>query len=62
MIFDKGLPVGQDMMTFTPSGREVMVPLTAAVSVRGSVHQKEIERKHGAHKLSGYRPRRPGQR
>ena len=51
MLLQDGLPVGQDMLTFTPAGREVMVPLTAAVSVRGTVDEKELSRSHGARKI-----------
>jgi hypothetical protein len=51
MLLQDGLPVGQDMLTFTPAGREVMVPLTAAVSVRGTVDEKELSRSHRARKI-----------
>jgi hypothetical protein len=51
LIMQDGRPVGQDMMTFTPPGQSVQVPMTMAVSVRGTAKTVEIERKHGAKKL-----------
>lgn len=51
LMLAAGLPVGQDMLTFTPPGREVMVPLTAAVSVRGTVDEQELGRTHAARKI-----------
>jgi hypothetical protein len=42
------LPVGQDLITYTPSGGRAMVPLTIAVDLLGSVEEEEIARKPGA--------------
>lgn len=42
MLMQKGRPLGQDLLTYTPPKREVMVPLTEAVSVRGTVFEQVL--------------------
>jgi hypothetical protein len=54
MLLQNGRPLGQDLLTFTPAGREVMVPVTEAVSLRGTISEKEISRKERATKFNGY--------
>jgi hypothetical protein len=51
MLLEAGLPLGQDLMTFTPRDTEVMIPVTQAVSVRGTVKEVELARTHGARKI-----------
>jgi hypothetical protein len=53
LILERGLPLGQDMLTFTPNGREVHLPVTAAVSVRGVLEQDELSRTASARRLHG---------
>jgi hypothetical protein len=55
MLMQDGRALGQDLMTFTPKGREVMVPVTQAVSLRGTMAETELSRKHGAETFNGYR-------
>ena len=53
LVLDAGRPVGQDLITFTPPGREVTLPVTAAVSVRGTVQEVELGRERRAEKWRG---------
>ncbi|MBN2497893.1 MAG: hypothetical protein JXR96_25085 [Deltaproteobacteria bacterium] len=53
LLTQAGQPIGQDLLTFTPPGREVMVPMTAAISVRGTVREKELSREAGALRIGG---------
>jgi hypothetical protein len=53
MVLDQGRPVGQDMLTFTPPGGEVLLPVTAAVSVRGTVEEAEEGRERKAERWQG---------
>ncbi|MBW2702182.1 MAG: hypothetical protein JRF33_15295 [Deltaproteobacteria bacterium] len=51
LLMEKGFAVGQDMLTFTPAGAEVELPVTAAVSLRGSHSEEEIRRVQGAKRV-----------
>jgi len=53
LVLDAGRPVGQDLITFTPPGREVTLPVTAAVSVRGTVEERELGRERRAERWRG---------
>lgn len=53
MVLDQGRPVGQDLLTFTPPNAEVFLPVTAAVSVRGTVDEIEEGRERRAEKWQG---------
>ena len=38
------LPVGQDMLTYTPRGGTTLLPLTLAVDMRANVQEEELSR------------------
>jgi hypothetical protein len=42
------LPIGQELLTYTPIGGKCQVPLTVAVDVRGSYEEAELNRKPNA--------------
>lgn len=52
-IMSGSLPLGQDLLTYTPAGRKALVPITVAVDLRGDVEEEEIERKANALKWNG---------
>jgi len=44
MLLRNGLPLGQDLLTYTPVGGSSLLPVTVAVDVRGDLRETEIER------------------
>ncbi len=53
MIFDGDKVLGQDMITYTSSGNDVDLPITAAVDVNARKSEKEIGRTHNI-SIRGY--------
>jgi hypothetical protein len=54
-LFSGGRPVAQELLTYTPVGGTVRVPLTVAVDVRGAYDAKELARKMDALNFDGYK-------
>ncbi len=44
MILRREVPVGQDLLTYTPPGGRALLPVTVAVNLRGELSEEEIER------------------
>jgi len=44
LVMDGAMPLSQDLLTYTPSGGRVLVPVTVAVDVRGTYAEKEVGR------------------
>jgi len=44
LVMDGAMPLSQDLLTYTPSGGKVLVPVTVAVDVRGTYAEKEVGR------------------
>lgn len=44
LLLRNGLPLGQDLLTYTPIGGSSLLPVTVAVDVRGDLKETEIER------------------
>jgi hypothetical protein len=42
------LPLGQDLLTYTPPGSKALLPVTVSVDLRGSIDEQEISRKPNA--------------
>ncbi len=53
MILRNGLPVGQDLLTYTPPKGTALLPMTVAVNVRGSLQETELERESSALRWAG---------
>lgn len=53
LLADDGLPLAQELLTYTPGGSRVRVPVTVAVDVRGSFASQELSRTPGV-SLNGY--------
>ncbi|MCP5070185.1 MAG: hypothetical protein GY946_26760 [bacterium] len=49
------LPLGQDMLTYTPVGAEALLPLTVAVDVCAEYDEEEIKRDPNAETWQGHR-------
>ncbi|MBW1811825.1 MAG: hypothetical protein JRJ87_26795, partial [Deltaproteobacteria bacterium] len=54
LLMQNGRPLGQDLLSFTPPKTDVRLPVTAAVSVRGTTSEKELGRTKGAEKYGSY--------
>ncbi|MBW3597376.1 MAG: DUF4139 domain-containing protein [Planctomycetes bacterium] len=54
MLLDQGIPVGQELLTYTSPNDEVRVPVTVSVETRGSYEEEEIDRELGALTWNGY--------
>ena len=48
------LPLGQELLTYTPRGGRTLVPVTVAIDVRGRHEERELERLHRAILWGGY--------
>jgi hypothetical protein len=48
------LPLGQELLTYTPIGGKTLVPVTVAVDVRAAHDEREIERELNAIRVGGY--------
>lgn len=48
------LPIGQDLLTYTPAGGCALLPLTVAVDLLGSFDEEEISRTPNALRVEGY--------
>lgn len=44
MLLRKFLPLGQELLTYTPRGARTLLPVTVAVDVRGTYAEQEIDR------------------
>jgi hypothetical protein len=54
MVLEDSLPFGQDLLTYTPVGGAVRVPVTVSVDTRGSFSEAEIGRVTAALRWSGH--------
>jgi hypothetical protein len=54
MILRGGLPMGQDLLTYTPPGGSTLLPMTVAVNLQGTLEEEEIERRPEALRRNGY--------
>lgn len=54
MVLRGGLPIGQDLLTYTPPGSSTLLPLTVAVNLRGTLEEEEIEREPDALRWDGH--------
>jgi hypothetical protein len=48
------LPIGQDLLTYTPAGGSALLPLTVAVDLLGSFDEEETSRTPNALRVEGY--------
>lgn len=53
LMLRESLPIGQDLLTYTPPGSKAMLPVTIAVDLRGTFDELEIERKANALHFDG---------
>ncbi len=42
LVLSGGLPLGQDLLTFTPAGKQTLLPVTQATTVRAIVDETEL--------------------
>ncbi|MFC1744412.1 hypothetical protein ACFL35_10500 [Candidatus Riflebacteria bacterium] len=49
-----GKPMGQNTLRYTSSGKQVVVPITAAVDIHGEIQSREKSRKINAIRFHGY--------
>ena len=54
LLMRNGIPLGQELLTYTPSRGEVMVPVTVAVDVRGSYAESQLAREENAVRRNGH--------
>ena len=54
LMMKGNLPLGQDMLTYTPPTSTACVPVTVAVDLRGTTDEEEVERTNAALKVDGY--------
>ncbi len=54
MILRGDLPVGQDLLAYTPPGARSLLPMTVAVNLRGELSEEEIERQPNALQWGGH--------
>ncbi len=48
LVVRDGLPIGQDLLTYTPPGGSTLLPLTVAVDIRGQLREEELDRQPNA--------------
>ena len=48
------LPLGQDLLTYTPPGGQCLLPVTVAMNVRGQYEEQELERTPNALKWNSH--------
>jgi hypothetical protein len=54
LILKNNLPLGQELMTYTPPGAKTLLPVTVAVDMTGDLQEKELGRTVNALRLDGY--------
>lgn len=54
LVMDKGLPVSQELLAFTPPGGTVEIPLTIATRVRGIYEERQTARESNALRWNDY--------
>jgi hypothetical protein len=54
MLLRAFLPLGQELLTYTPRGGRTLVPVTVAVDVRGTHEEEEIDRQPNALRWGSY--------
>jgi hypothetical protein len=54
MLLRSFLPLGQELLTYTPRGARAVVPVTVAVDVRGTHEEEELDRQVKAMRWGGY--------
>jgi hypothetical protein len=54
MLLRAFLPLGQELLTYTPRGGRTILPITVAVDVRGTHDEEEIGREAKALRWGGY--------
>jgi hypothetical protein len=54
MLLRSFLPLGQELLTYTPRGGRTLLPITVAVDVRGTHEEEEIDRKPKALRWGSY--------
>jgi hypothetical protein len=47
------LPLGQDLLVYTPPGGKALLPVTVAVDIRGTIDEQELSRKQSALHFNG---------
>jgi hypothetical protein len=53
LILKDGLPLGQDLLTYTPAKASTLLPVTVAVGVRAELDDEELRRERNAETLNG---------
>ncbi len=53
LVTKDGLPLGQDLLTYTPPKGATMLPITVAVDVRGDYDEREVSRDNNAMRWNG---------
>ena len=48
------IPLGQELLTYTPRGAQVMVPVTVAVDVQGRSREQQLQREEDAVRRNGH--------
>lgn len=54
MLLATFLPLGQELLTYTPRGGRTLLPITVAVDVRGTYDEEEIDREPKAARWGNY--------
>jgi len=54
MLMRSFLPLGQDLLTYTPRGGRALVPITVAVDVRATHEERELDRQVSSLRWGGY--------
>ena len=54
LMLRESLPIGQDLLTYTPPSSKALLPVTIAVDLRGTFDEQETDRKPNALHFDGY--------
>ena len=54
LVMRGNLPLGQDLLTYTPVGGTTLLPITVAVDVRGQYEERQVSIEPGATEWNGY--------
>ncbi len=55
LILEGGMPLAQELMTYTSAGGSVRVPVTVAIDLRGDYSEEETGRRFDALAWQGYK-------
>jgi hypothetical protein len=55
MVMEDGMPLGQDLLAYTPSGGKTMIPITTALNMGARHSEREVGRTTDAKTVNGYK-------